>query len=117
MTTDRFKELADEDVVLRQVPIPAVPILGWGGLDDPEAFSALRPLPRGRWRSIGQHLDYTHWPDRERFKQLDREIESHSRAQVGCIPVVPLSKPHSGARFGARRVIRRVPVARQPRQA
>ena len=41
---------------------------------DPEAFSALYRLPRARWRSLGEHLDYTHWPDRERFVQLDREI-------------------------------------------
>ncbi len=46
---------------------------------DIEAISALFELPAGPWRSLGQHLDYTDWPDRERFIALDHAIRSEPR--------------------------------------
>jgi hypothetical protein len=44
--------------------------------EDRDPFSPLCPLPPGPWRSLGQHLDYTDWPARERFMELDRAIEA-----------------------------------------
>lgn len=35
----------------------------------------LHELPPGPWRSLGRYLDYTNWPDRDRFVALDRAIE------------------------------------------
>jgi len=69
MTTDRFREFADD--VLIQPAISA-----GDRVKDLEAVSNLRRLPRARWRSLGQHLDYSNWPDRERFMELDRAIEA-----------------------------------------
>lgn len=69
MTTDRFKELADDDLTFRPAETPEK-----NRTEDPEALSNLYRLPRARWRSLGEHLDYSHWPERERFVQLDREI-------------------------------------------
>ena len=46
---------------------------------DRDSFSALHPLPPGPWRSLGRHLDYTNWPARERFMELDRKIEASPR--------------------------------------
>jgi hypothetical protein len=42
--------------------------------EDHEKLSVLYPLPVGPWRSLGKHLDYTNWADRDHFMQLDREI-------------------------------------------
>ena len=75
MTTDRFRELADDD-----------PPFGPAGMAanifrDPESLSSVYRLPRGRWRSLGEHLDYTDWPERERFAQLDREIKAARGAE------------------------------------
>jgi hypothetical protein len=49
--------------------------------EDIESFSALFELPPGRWRSLGRHLDYTDWADRDRFKALDYALRS-SRANL-----------------------------------
>ncbi len=38
----------------------------------------LSRLPPGAWRSLGRHLDYTNWADRERFLELDRAIRTSS---------------------------------------
>jgi hypothetical protein len=40
-----------------------------------ETISRVRRQPPGPWRSLGQHLDYTNWPERDRFLQLDQEIK------------------------------------------
>ena len=36
----------------------------------------LEKLPEGPWRSLGGYFDYSLWPDRERFLELDRAIAS-----------------------------------------
>jgi hypothetical protein len=38
------------------------------------ATSKLHELPPGKWRSLGRHLDYTEWADRDRFVKLDQAI-------------------------------------------
>ena len=42
------------------------------------------PLPRlqpGRWISTGRVLDYEHWPERDRFRELDRLIIQVAEAE------------------------------------
>lgn len=39
-----------------------------------EPPSQLFKLAPGPWISLGGFLDYEHWPDRDRFKELDEEI-------------------------------------------
>lgn len=41
-------------------------------------------LPPGPWRSLGGYLDYTDWPERERFMELDLAIKSR---QDGLLPL------------------------------
>jgi hypothetical protein len=36
--------------------------------------SRLREQPPGPYRSLGKYLDYSNWPDRERFLELDQDI-------------------------------------------
>lgn len=55
-----------------------------------EAQSRLHELPPGRWRSLGRHLDYTNWADRDRFVQLDWAIR--------LSPDRSIAKPHSAFR-------------------
>jgi hypothetical protein len=43
-------------------------------------ISRLRELPPGPFRSLGKYLDYTDWPDRDRFMELDREIQRRALA-------------------------------------
>ena len=76
MTTDRFTEFAEDDLVFPAAAAPG------GGERDLEAESRLYRLPRARFRSLGQHLDYTNWPERDRFMELDREIAVESPAPV-----------------------------------
>jgi hypothetical protein len=66
------------------------------GLD--ETISRVHRQPPGPWRSLGQHLDYTDWPERDRFVYLDREIKK--------MPVTKLDREH-----------RRYPVRVVPRAA
>ena len=42
---------------------------------DFDAMTELFELPPSPWRSLGRHLDYGSWPDRDRFVILDREIK------------------------------------------
>lgn len=45
--------------------------------DEPATINPpLRELPPGPWRSSGGYLDYSDWPERERFAELDRAIET-----------------------------------------
>ena len=41
-----------------------------------ETVSRLRRLPPGPFRSLGEYLDYSGWPDRERFLELDRALKA-----------------------------------------
>jgi hypothetical protein len=50
---------------------------------DIEAISRLRRLPPGPWRSLGRYLDYTNWPERDRFLELDRAI-ARMRLESDC---------------------------------
>ena len=34
----------------------------------------MEKLAAGPWRSLGGYFDYSHWPDRERFLELDKAI-------------------------------------------
>src|SRR5579872_6841280 len=45
--------------------------------EKPEAVEtrSLKHVPPGPWRSLGRCLDYTNWPDRDRFLELDRAIQ------------------------------------------
>lgn len=105
MTTDRFKELADDDAEIRSAAIPAEE-----RVEDPEGLSNLQPLPRARWRSLGEHLDYTRWPERERFLELDREIKAaprdpgHQRSEARTQASASSKSPNhaKGARVGQR---------------
>lgn len=47
-----------------------------------ECPSPLAKLPASRWRSLGEYLDYTAWPGRERFAQLDMEITARKIQQA-----------------------------------
>ena len=69
MTTDRFREFADDDLAFDAGANSA-----GAEVKDPETVSNVHRLPRTRWRSLGEHLDYTHWPERDRFIELDRKI-------------------------------------------
>lgn len=50
------------------------PMEGWLE-QDCRAGRPLKQLPPGPWRSLGRYLDYTHWADRERFRELDLAIQ------------------------------------------
>ena len=52
-----------------------------------EDFELIQPLPLtphppGPWRSLGRYLDYTHWSDRERFRELDRAIQAQAEMRM-----------------------------------
>ena len=57
-----------------------MPLEGWLEQDD-RAGRTLKPLPPGPWRSLGRHLDYTNWADRERFLELDNAIQRSAQAE------------------------------------
>jgi hypothetical protein len=43
------------------------------------AIETSAPIPRfppGPWRSLGECFDYSHWPDRDRFLELDGALAS-----------------------------------------
>jgi hypothetical protein len=43
------------------------------------AIETSTPIPRfppGPWRSLGGYFDYSQWPDRDRFLELDRALAS-----------------------------------------
>jgi hypothetical protein len=48
----------------------------------------LSQLPPGPWRSLGGYLDYSDWPERDRFIELDRAIEAGQgdRPPVHIVP-------------------------------
>jgi hypothetical protein len=110
MTTDRFKEFADDGLAQPAAQRARNP----GSV--PETLSNLNRLPRARWRSLGAHLDYTHWPERDRFLQLDCEIKAaprdsaHQHSEPRADPSVSSNSPNraDGAPF-AQRVVRRMP--------
>src|SRR5579863_4709461 len=58
--------------------------------DEPSTTSLpLRELPPGPWRSSGGYLDYSDWPERERFAELDRAIQAGDRCpRSACVPAV-----------------------------
>jgi hypothetical protein len=72
VTKDKFKKEKEQEFV--QFEADELEAAG-ESLEDPESGSSLYPLPPGRFRSLGRHLDYTDWPDRERFVALDRELK------------------------------------------
>ena len=46
------------------------------------------PLPKlaaGPWRSLGGYFDYSHWPDRERFLELDKAIATNRERDMEII--------------------------------
>ncbi|HTA46677.1 MAG TPA: hypothetical protein VK789_29740 [Bryobacteraceae bacterium] len=45
---------------------------------DARPSGPLTQLAPGPWRSLGRHLDYTTWADRDRFVELDRAIEANA---------------------------------------
>lgn len=48
----------------------------------------LQKLPPGPWRSLGGYLDYTDWPERDRFAELDQAIQApwrHSPERYGWV--------------------------------
>jgi hypothetical protein len=53
-------------------------------IEHEEEWPVVRPplvkLPPGPWRSLGGYLDYTDWPERERFAELDLAIKSRADA-------------------------------------
>lgn len=48
-----------------------------------DAPSPLQMLPPGPARSLGGYLDYSGWPERERFLELDRAIARQAEEQRG----------------------------------
>ena len=48
----------------------------------PEIQTRLQRLPQSPWRSLGGLLDYTDWPERDRFAQLDMEIRARQIQQA-----------------------------------
>jgi hypothetical protein len=56
---------------------------GFGPYDAPlesvRVISRLRELPPGPYRSLGKHLNYTDWPDRQRFLELDQDIQRRAQ--------------------------------------
>ena len=44
----------------------------------PEIKPPLEKLPEGPWRSLGGYFDYRHWPDRDRFLELDKAIATNA---------------------------------------
>lgn len=47
----------------------------------PVLVRPLREVAPGPWRSLGRYLDYTNWPERERFVELDRAIETNAQME------------------------------------
>ena len=48
----------------------------------PAEASCLPELPPSRWRSLGKHLDYTYWADRDRFVELDARIMANKELEL-----------------------------------
>jgi hypothetical protein len=48
----------------------------------PEIQTRLQRLPQSPWRSLGGLLDYTDWPERDRFVRLDMEIRARQIQQA-----------------------------------
>ncbi len=46
------------------------------GVASRELKPPLQKLAAGPWRSLGGYFDYSLWPDRERFLELDKAIAS-----------------------------------------
>jgi hypothetical protein len=44
----------------------------------------LSERPAGPFRSLGRFLDYTDWPDRDRFLELDRAIDRAIRSEASA---------------------------------
>lgn len=64
--------------------------------ENAEAVSRLRRLPPGPFRSLGGFLDYSNWPDRDRFLELDRALKA--RHQLMAIDrVAPETTPLASA--------------------
>jgi hypothetical protein len=69
MSTAFYRPLVYSDLVIAQLP-------AWEEVSI--AAPPLEQTPPGPWRSLGSYLDYTDWPDRERFVELDRSIAAGS---------------------------------------
>lgn len=57
-------------------------------LDEGQITTPLEKLPPGPWCSLGGYFDYSEWPDRQRFLELDKAIavaqdapERHAQAE------------------------------------
>jgi hypothetical protein len=61
-----FADEQEEDIRLRP---------NWGlGASSREVKPPLEKLAAGPWTSLGGYFDYSLWPDRERFLELDKAI-------------------------------------------
>jgi hypothetical protein len=80
MTNDfRFAEFETDDFSDFE------PALSAGSSFDPSQESIHVPLnrvPPGLWTSRGGYLDYTQWPERERFAELDRVLEAEGKSKT-----------------------------------
>jgi len=59
------------------------------------ALETALPVPRvaaGPWRSLGGCLDYSQWPDRDRFLELDRALTMAQRREAEAQSPHELSK-------------------------
>ncbi len=66
--TVREARIDDGQRLFREIPAREVP--------GREIKEPMEKLPEGPWRSLGGYFDYSLWPERERFLELDRIIAS-----------------------------------------
>ena len=45
----------------------------------------LKKVAEGPWRSLGGYFDYTDWPDRDRFMELDKAIAATLEINEGML--------------------------------
>ena len=53
--------------------------------NEAESVSNLRELPPGPFRSLGRVLDYSDWPDRDRFLELDKALSASRSADSEAV--------------------------------
>jgi len=81
------REALEREAQQRPVPDSAVAILLDGGPGSPsrEYKLPLEKVPEGPWRSLGGYFDYSLWPERERFLELDKAIAAGIELRDGRV--------------------------------
>ena len=90
-TLTKLAEMHEREALEREAqqrPVrDAVEILLDGGLASPsrDYKLPLEKVPEGPWRSLGGYFDYSLWPERERFLELDKAIAAGIEMRDGRV--------------------------------